>query len=602
IIQAGSAALNASRVIHASGGGLFAETGSEAEMRDVSQEPPRVLVAVCTCGGAVVRDLSTGELAASLKADPCVNQVIFIDSLCTQQGWDEMVEVAETTLPNRILIGACLPYVYARKLKELSRRIGLAPVLMDVVDLRTETFHRLDQAGSRTSIESNLKMGLARVRRADPLDAPTVPVAQRALVVGGGIAGLTAALSVAAHGFPVDLVECEDRLGGNLNWLTRTIEGDSPEKLLQETLVQVEKHPLIDAHIGTRVKTSSGRVGRFYTTLQDGTGAAGVMEHGVVILATGGTEAQTTSYCYGQSERIITQKELEERLADKSLDPGKLEMVVTILCVDSREEPRNFCSRVCCLSFLKNALYLKKENPDLGVCVLYRDIMSPGFYESYYTEARRAGVIFIPYDLDSKPKVNPQGETVAVTAGEPLVGRDVLIEADLLVLATGVSPNLAPDLAMAFGAEVDRDGFFQEAESKWRPVDSLKEGVFACGLAHSPRSITESIATAEAAAQRTLRILSRESLASGHIVAQVRHAFCSLCGLCIETCPYGARFLDQEQAMMLVNPAMCQGCGACAAICPNSASILVGYQDQQMFETIDAAIEGALDRPGEPAA
>jgi heterodisulfide reductase subunit A len=340
------------------------------------------------------------------------------------------------------------------------------------------------------------------------------------------------------------------------------------------------------------VVAAFGDVGRFWSTIETAEGEVESLEHGVVILAAGGAEAETASYAHGNSPRIVTQKEYAEQLNDNTLDPAALRTVVMIQCVDSREEPRNYCSRVCCTATLKNALHLRERNPDARIFVLYRDMMSYGFAESYFTKARKAGIVFIPYTLDRKPSVEPaeNGETVRVSAFEPIIGQDVAVDADLVVLATGVVPRLSRELADAYGATVDPDGFFQEADFKWRPVDSLKEGVFACGLALGPRSIPESIASAEAAAQRGLRIIARESIPAGKVVAGVHASLCSLCERCIETCPYEARRINEETGQVTVNPAMCQGCGACAAVCPNGASYLEAYPLEQMLEMIDAAV------------
>ena len=262
-----------------------------------------------------------------------------------------------------------------------------------------------------------------------------------------------------------------------------------------------------------------------------------------------------------------------------------------IQCVDSREEPRNYCSRICCTSALKNALYLKEQNPETAVYIFYRDIMTYGFLETYYTQARKAGVIFVQYEVDQKPQVTVENGRPLISATDPILGRSFQIQPDLLVLGTGIIPSNGRELADLFGVEVNEDGFFQEAEYKWRPVDFLKEGIFMAGIAHSPRSVTESIAMAEAAAQRALRILNSERLAAGGIVAEVRHSLCSLCERCIDACPYGARVKDEEEEKVIVDELMCQGCGSCAAVCPNSASVLRGYRDQQMFEVIDSALE-----------
>ena len=610
VIHASAAAMEASRVIHAAGGGLAAESLTEPDHRDVSRENPRILAAICTCGGRFSGQMDSEKLVRTLEQDPCVEQVVSLENCCTEKGWDELAEIAEAGSPNRILIGACHPYLFIRRLRELGRRIHLDPTLMDVVDIlspvigqsaahdaqtETDPLSAPPWAGSSTfSFQlSALQMGLSRLKHMDTQPVPRIPVSRRALVVGGGIAGMHAALSIADHGYPVDLVEQSDHLGGNLLWLSRTLDGDATLPLLEETVRKVEKHGHIDVHLETKITGTFGEVGNFYTTIKNGDGTVKTIEHGVVILATGGGEARTESYGYGRSEAVMTQKELESRLAGDDFDAGRLTSVVMIQCVDSRQEPRNYCSRVCCPTSLKHALKLKENNPDIAVYILYRDLMACGFAESYFTEARRAGVIFIQYDVKNKPQVSvpeESGASICITAVDPLLGRPVDIEADLLVLATGIVPQMPPELAEAFGVDRDPDGFFAEAESKWRPVDALKEGVFACGLALSPRSIPESIATAGAAAQRSLRILSREKLPAGKIVATVRHSLCSLCERCIEACPYGARTLNLELGKVLVNPAMCQGCGDCASVCPNSASVVLGFTEQQIFDVIDSAL------------
>jgi len=606
VIGASAASLEASRVIHSAGGGLAPERAPQSAGRDVSRENPKALVMLCSCGSKYSEYLDPEKLARQLDADPCVHQVAGVDSICTASGWEELVKIAEESSANRILIGACHPYLFLRKLRALGRQLNLDPVLMDVVDIQSaalvqssrsdteKSAGRQRSAGAIFDLQlSALNMGLARLKRIDPLPAARINVSRRALVVGGGIAGMHAALAIADHGFAVVLVEKDVRLGGNLHWLHGTIDGELTAPLLEETVARVQKHPNIEVHLESKITVAFGQVGKFYTTVENAEGAAGTIEHGVTLIATGGHEAGTESYGFGTSPAIITQKELESRLASGEFDAEGIGSVVMIQCVDSRQEPRNYCSRVCCPTSLKHALALKEKNPDIAVYILYRDMMALGFVESYFTAARRAGVIFIQYDPESKPGVSvPEGtqDCVIVSAVDPMLGRPVKIEADLLVLATGIVPELPPRLAAAFGIETDADGFFAEADSKWRPVDALKEGVFACGLALSPRSIPEAIATAEAAAQRALRILAHESLTAGRIVASVRKSLCSLCERCIETCPYDARSLDAERQSVVVNPAMCQGCGDCAAICPNGAAVLEGFRREQMYDVIDAAL------------
>jgi heterodisulfide reductase subunit A len=593
VTQASAASLNASRILHSSGGSLALESPSLIPPAEVLREVPRILVIVCTCGVRLSKAIDTQKVVQQLKTDPLVDRVEFIEHTCTTGGWEHLEQLVDESKPNRILIGACLPYVYKRKIKDLGRRIGLDAGLIDVIDLGSEYQKQNsddnDKDFTARNLSSKLEMGVAKLKWIEPSPSPTIPVIQRALVVGGGIAGMTAALAIADHGFQVDLVEQDDRLGGNLSWLEQTLDGQNPKELLQESCTSVKKHPLIHVHTQSRVVHSTGEVGNFHTTLTDAH-AEQTLQHAVTILATGGTEATTSAYGYGTSPAIMTQKELEQKLSNHRIDPLQLTSIVMIQCVDSREEPRNYCSRICCANALKHALRLKEMNPELRIYILYRDMMTYGFYETFYTRARKANVTFIQYQTNAKPQVETDQENVRVSVHDALIERQIQIEADLLVLATGVIPNLPSELAETCGATVDPDGFFQEADSKWRPVDSLREGVFACGLAHSPRNIAETIATAEAAAQRALRILSRERLPAGKVVASVHHSLCSLCERCIDACPYGARTIDTDQDKVLINPAMCQGCGSCAAICPNGASVLEGFLEQQMLEMIDAAM------------
>ena len=596
VIQASSASLAASRLIHSKGGGLALEPEAETPFRDVSREMPRALVSLCSCGGALSEAADFNALTEWLKNQAGVDQVCTINHICIHDGWEELQNRVEESGANRVMIGACMPYLYTGKLRELSAHVGLAPALMDVVDIRTPAFPGHDGGTEQVTrdLGSVVSMGLGKLIGADPSPLSFSRVIQKALVVGGGIAGMTAALGIADHGFSVDLVERSEALGGNLQTLHRTIQGNSPQELLEETVSRVEKHPNIYLYKKAQVIHSEGGPGRFTTTIEKEDGAGETLEHGVTILATGGEEAKTESYGYGKSDSILTQHELEVKLAEGSLDPKGLSSVAMIQCVDSREEPRNYCSRICCTSALKNALYLKEQNPETDIYIFYRDIMAYGFLETYYTQARRLGVIFTHYDVNKKPDVTMENGGPAISAIDPVLGRELVVKPDLLVLSTGIVPYDSKGLADHFGVEVNQDGFYQEAEPKWRPVDFIKEGIFMAGLGYSPRSISETIATAEAAAQRALRILNSERLAAGNIVAQVRHSLCSLCELCITACPYGARSHDEENGRVVVDELMCQGCGSCAAVCPNSASVLRGYRDQQMFEVIDAALEAVF--------
>jgi heterodisulfide reductase subunit A len=601
VILSSAAALGTSRILHEHGQDLMVERPETTSYTDVARELPRTLIVICTCQEAVNKMCDVRTLIKALPRDPAVSGVEFISQTCTQTGWDKIVALVKTHHPNRLLLGACLPYIYARKLKQLGQQTGLDPALINVVDIRTILIQSCThppkpaEKSVEASMLNTLKAGLAQLKYVNPIHGHGVSVFQRALIVGGGIAGLTSALAIADHGFQVDLVETKDVLGGNLAWIGHTIEGHATGPFLEDTMARVAAHPLIRTLTQAHVTGSYGMVGRFHTTIEQGQNDVINVKHGITILATGGFEAQTTEYGYGTCHAIVTQKQLERQIVEGGINIETLNSVIFIQCVGSREPPRNYCSRICCISTLKHALAMKEKNPDMSVYVFYRDMMSYGFSEEYYTKAREAGVIFILYTLARKPELtilaDESNGAVRINAFEPIIGQDIEIDADMAVLATGIVPNLSQDLALAFGVSTDSDGFFQEAESKWRPVDSLKEGVFACGICHSPRSVAESIATAEAAAQRGLRILARKHIPSGSVVANVRHSLCALCERCIDACPYGARTIDDATETIAVNPAMCQGCGNCATVCPNGASFVEGYRFEQMLATIDAACD-----------
>lgn len=591
VIQASAAALNASRVIHAAGGALALEGAAAPAERDVSREPPRILVIICTCGDALSGHLNPERIRADLLTDPAVEQVEFLERVCTRQGEDALVQRLTASRANRLLIGACTPHTHGPRLRELAGQTGLPATLMEVVDLCTPAFARSkpESINPENHLLPVLVTGIARLKHITPGPIPTRDIAQSALVVGGGVAGMHAALGLADHGFPVDLVEASDQLGGNLTWIETDLAGHAVGDLLHDIRERVTAHPHISIHTGARAMGASGQVGGFLTTIEESDGTAITLEHGVTILATGGHEAPTTAYGHDTSPWIMTQKELETALNTQVLDPSQWQSVVMIQCVESREEPRNYCSRICCATALKHALRLKEAQPKINVTILYRDLMAYGFTETYYTRARQAGIRFIQYTAETKPRVSPRDAGVEVAVREPILGRVVRILADRVILATGIVPTLPTTLADAFGVRQDKDGFFQEAESKWRPVDALKAGVFACGLVHGPANIAETIATAEAAAQRALGLLARKRMPAGKVTATVRTPLCARCERCIDACPYEARTRSDDPDRIQVNPLMCQGCGACVSACPNGAAMLEGFSKQQMLEIIDVA-------------
>ncbi|MBU1230616.1 MAG: FAD-dependent oxidoreductase [Proteobacteria bacterium] len=618
LIQAGAAAMGASRMIRVYHGPRDETPEAEPEYTDVSRQVPRVLMALCTSCPTLERNVDSGLLHQRMAVLPGVVKVVDVKRACTREGWDALRQEAELAAPNRVLIGACLPYVHVPRLRELGEALRLNPALMDVVDIHTASFAGRDTSfgghaacrascaagsgeehgvcdcgeASRTKeMGSLLAMAAAKLLGADPSALPkATPVSPQALVVGGGLAGMTAAMGIADQGFKVVLVEETEHLGGQAMNLRYTLEGDDPARFMEDLVEQVEKNPNIRVLKDSRVVLSRGKAGRFVTVIATGEGVAHTLHHGATILATGGHEAKVYEYGNRVHKCVITQLELEQRLAAGSVDASGLKGVAMIQCWRSREESRNYCSRVCCQGALKNILMLKKRNPGLPVYVFYRDIMTTGFAERYYTEARRSGAIFIRYAPDSRPKVTFKDDKPVITALDPVLGAEIELNPDLLVLSSGVEPGDAAEIADLFGVGLTPDGFFQEAESKWRPVDFLKHGVFACGLALGPATMRDSLLSAKAAAQRVVRILSEKQLSCGNVVAEVRDTLCARCGRCISVCPYGARALDLDRDRIVVDELLCQGCGSCMAACPNSATVLRGFRDEQVMAVIDAAL------------
>jgi heterodisulfide reductase subunit A len=595
VIMAGAAAQGASRMIKIHEFLTDVKPEPEPEYPDVSRQPPKAMVAVCTSCPTLVESVDMNKVASRVERLPSVCEVVRVGGACTAEGWEEIREKAAESGANRILIGACLPYAYIPRLKELGRTIGLNPALMDVVDVYTPALDKGEKRKPEQKarhVTAKIGEGVTRLFGVDPVPPPTaVKVAKRALVVGGGLAGMTAAMNIADQGYEVCLVEETEELGGNAARLHYTLEGGDPGKFMQELIEEVEKNPKIKVYKNGRVVFSRGTAGHFRSAVSSDRGAF-AMDHGVTILATGAAESKIYEYGFRVHKSVLTQIELEERLASGRIDTGELESVVMIQCWRSREEERNYCSRICCGEALKNILFLKKRNPDLPVYVFYRDIMSYGFSEKYYTEARKAGAIFIRYDLENKPGVTfDEDSRPTIEARDPVIGRTVKISPELLVLSSGIEPRDSEELQEVFGVDLDEHGFFQEAESKWRPVDFLKQGVFMCGMARGPANMSETIASAKAAASRAMRILNMQKISRETIVATVRDSLCALCLRCIDACPYGARSVDLDNETIVVDEILCQGCGSCAAVCPNSATVLTGFHDAPVMASIDAALE-----------
>ncbi|MCK4418104.1 MAG: CoB--CoM heterodisulfide reductase iron-sulfur subunit A family protein, partial [Candidatus Latescibacteria bacterium] len=444
-----------------------------------------------------------------------------------------------------------------------------------------------------------------------PLEEMQLAVNKNALVIGAGVAGMTAALALGRQGFPVFLIERESQPGGNFRNINFSLNGQNPAAFLNSLIEKVKSDKRIELYTNAQIEQMEGYVGNFKTTVtvrgeqgnrgareQGSKGAEAVepgsleLEHGAIIVASGAEEHQPSEYLYGQDSRVLTQLQLESLLEEKK-EAGEISRlsptVVMIQCVGSRDEERPYCSRVCCTQAVKNALKIKEKNPGTNIYILYRDIRTYGFREEYYQKAREQGVIFIRYDETEKPKVAKTDGHLGVLIKDLVLGEMLRIDTDLLVLSPAmVSPAGNQDLAQMLKVPLNDDGFFLEAHVKLRPVDFATEGVFVCGLAHAPKSVEETIAQANAAASRAATILAKDFVKVEGKVASVRESRCTGCGMCEEICPYNAVKVDPERMVAEVNEALCKGCGACSATCRSGAIDIRGFTDSQILAAVEA--------------
>jgi heterodisulfide reductase subunit A len=444
-------------------------------------------------------------------------------------------------------------------------------------------------------------MSAARAARLEPLQEFELPVDKRALVVGGGLAGMTSALSLAEQGFEVYLVERDKDLGGMARRIHYTLEGMDVQAYLGDLMSKVYRHPSIHVSTDSTITEASGYVGNFVTKVKS-EGWVRDIHHGITIIATGADEYKPTEYLYGQDDRVLTQLELEERIAKKEERAIGSSSMVMIQCVGCRQEDRNYCSRVCCDQAIKNALKLKQINPAMDITIMFRDMRTYGFKEDYYREAASKDVRFIRYEADDKPEVEAaEGEgrpVLRVTATDPILGHKLAIDTDSVVLAAAVIPSATShEVSRLFKIPLNPDGFFQEAHVKLRPVDSAADGVFLCGIAHYPKHISETISQAYGAAGRAVTILTKDSVVASGAICEVNENACVSCGGCISVCTYDAiEFHETPRGKKAkVNPILCKGDGLCNSRCPTAAISLKHFTNEEIFSQIDAAFPDQLE-------
>jgi len=564
------------------------------EERDVSNEPPKIGVFVCNCGtniGGIVDVPAVAEYASTLPFVAHVDQNLFT---CSQDTQDRMRDVIKEAGLNRVVVAACSPMTHEPLFQETLLACGLNKQLFEMANIRNQNswVHSSDPAAATDKAKDLIRMAVARAALLKPLMAKRIPVNKRALVVGGGVAGMTAALGLGDQGFDVVLVEKETQLGGFSRELTQTIDGSNIQEHILELIDRVTRNDKIQVLTESLIVGFGGFKGNFTTEVLVGPGMyERKIDHGVVVLATGAREYIPREYLYGEDERVVTQVDLSKRLELKGA--SDLKDVVMIQCVGSRNDAYPNCSRICCQSAVKNALHIKELNPDANVYILYRDIRTYGLLENYYREARRQGVIFIRFRADAPPSVESSDSGIRVAVKDHVLQRDIQIHADLLALSAGMRPEDTEELSSILKLARNPDGYFMEAHVKLRPVDMAGEGIFVCGTAHSPKLISEAISQAMAAASRAATFLSQSEITLSVVTATVDQERCAACLVCVHSCPYGVPKINRD-GVSEIDPALCHGCGICAAECPAKAIELNWYEDDQVMSKVDALLEGVL--------
>ena len=595
VMEASAAASDASRLLSGSRHSLTNEKQYPPEI-DVRGERPRIGVFVCHCGiniAGVVDVAAVKEYARTLPNVVFADQTLFA---CSQDIQQRIKDTIKEHRLNRVIVASCSPRTHEPLFQETLREVGLNKYLFEMANIRDQCswVHMHDPEKATKKSKDLVRMAVAKANLIEPLNQASLDVTNAALVVGGGISGMVSALNLADQGFQVHLVEKTSQLGGIANRHHHTLEGLDIQAYLKTLVQQVSKEPLIHLYLEAEIVEANGFIGNFKTRLSSRTGSGTTeIKHGVVVIASGGDVLKPVEYLYGKDPRVFTMLELNDEIARGNPKVTGSQNLVMIQCVGSREKERLYCSRVCCSGSVKTALKLKEINPDMNIYILYRDIRTYGFKELYYQEARDKGIIFIRYGVEDKPVVQPihedGKEILRVTLTDPILGEPVSIDADAVSLATAiVAPTGNDELAQFFKVPLNEDHFFLEAHVKLRPVDFATEGVFVCGLAHSPKLIEESITQAKAAASRAAVILSKATIETGGVVSLVDQRKCTGCSLCQQLCPFNAIDMDEKKNVAVINEALCKGCGVCASSCRSGAVTLKGFTDQQVVSMIDA--------------
>jgi heterodisulfide reductase subunit A len=597
VTQASGAACEAASVICEVRGKDFVVKPLPEEREVPVLEQPRIGVFICHCGvniGSVVNVPEVKEYAKSLPNVVVADENLFT---CSQDTQEKMKHFINEYGLNRVVVASCSPRTHEFLFRSTIREAGLNKYLFEMANIRDQCswVHMRDKENATKKAKTLVRMAVTNANYIKPLKEVAIGVNKSAVVFGGGLAGMTAALKLAGQNFDVSLVEKEAELGGNLRHIHSTLDGTDVREFLANLTEQVVSHPLIHVMTETAVVNHSGFQGNFETEILHGPSmGARKLKHGVVVVATGGEELKPRGqYGYGEDVRVMTQMELEARLAEKTLPPAK--RVTMIQCVGSRNEERPYCSRICCSNAIKHALELKEAKSDLDVVILFRDVMTYGFLEKYYLKARKAGVRFLRYEKERPPVVTQSNGRLTITCYDPSIMEELTFDTDLIALSTATIARDNEELGNLLKVPRTQEGFFLEAHMKLRPVDFASDGIYLCGLAHSPKNIRETITQAEAAVAKACTVLSKDRILVGGVVAEVEADKCAACLTCVRACPYSVPVINAKGEAE-IDISKCKGCGTCAAECPAKAIDLMHYRDIQIIEKSGAMLsEGGCD-------
>lgn len=597
VMSASAAACLAGQVISSARGTLVTEKVYPPET-EVSGEEPKVGVFICRCGSNIARVVDVPQVVEYAKTLPHVVHAEENLYTCSTDTQAKIINAIRENGLNRVVVASCSPRTHEPLFQDTIREGGLNKYLFEMANIRDQCswVHASHMPESTQKSKDLVKMAVSRAMTLLPLHQTQAQVTRRALVIGGGLAGMMAAQSFTDQGFEAVLVEREGELGGNARKIFFTEHGNDPQAFLFNLIKQVESNPGIKVYKNAVVNKMSGFLGNYITEITNAEGKREEINHGVTVIATGGSEYKPVEYAYGQSPAIVTQLELEKKIILKENDVKTARSVVMIQCVGSREPEHLYCSRVCCSQAINNALKIKELNPDAQVTILYRDIRTYGMHELQYRKAREAGVTFIHFDVAAKPEVSVAGDKIAIKVADKALNKAIILDADLLVLSAAIRPQPdADEFSSDLKISLTQDKFIMEAHMKLRPLDLVNEGVYVCGLAHSPKSMDESLAQARGAVSKALTVLSQPYLMVGGVVSVVDQDKCVTCLTCVRSCPYDVPKVA-ENGKAYIEAAGCQGCGICASVCPRKAITLQHYSDQQVIAKVDALKELAAER------